>query len=458
MNKYDYGYELLPGTTSEWAFNKIKENSEVLELGPAIGNLAKHLKEEKRCFVDIIELDEEAGKMAMRFARRGLIGAEQGNLEADYWYNELKTQRYDYVVILDVLEHLLNAEKLLKRVSKLLKDDGKLIISLPNIAHNSVILNLLRNQFVYTKDGLLDDTHVKFYTYYSFCEMLSRCDLKAIHKEALQIAVGMNEIGVQYEAVPKSVETFLRTRPLADVYQFLFVVQRQDVSQEEDEFKVSLLNTTKYKFQVYVEGKEQPIEEKFIDPRHIDYTIKLADKTKLLRIDPIEYKCVIKIEQIEGEKKGERIPLVVKYTNGYSLSKNVYAFFADDPNVYIELPEGIEKIHFVCECMEIASDNLSSYQLIRETEEEMEKNNAILKDQKNILEKRNSELEDQKIKLENQRISLEERVALLEKSEIELQSRKSALENELGYYKNLWFNRVFIFVKVLLEKVKDKIK
>ena len=151
MSKYDYGYTLLPNTTTAWAFSKIQENSKVLELGPAIGNLAKHLKEEKGCSIDIIEIDEESGKRAAQFARRSLIGIEEGNLEGDLWYTKLSDERYDYIVILDVLEHLKNPKQLLKKVSSLLKEEGKLLVSMPNIAHNSVLINLLNNKFKYEK-------------------------------------------------------------------------------------------------------------------------------------------------------------------------------------------------------------------------------------------------------------------------------------------------------------------
>lgn len=458
MNKYNYGYQLTPGTTSEWAFNKIRDNSEVLELGPAIGNLAKHLKEEKGCSVDIIEIDEDAGKMAKRFARNSLIGPEQGNLEANYWYEILENQRYDYIVILDVLEHLFDAESLLKKITKLLKESGELIISLPNIAHNSVILNLLKNQFVYTKDGLLDDTHVKFYTYYSFCEMLERCGLKAVRKEAIQLAVGMNEIETLYDAVPKNVEIFLRTRPLADVYQFLFTAQKNQAQLKEASLEISLLDTTKYKFQVYIEGKMNPIVEEFLDPQYIDYTIKLTEKTRLLRVDPVEYKCVVKVVLIEGKVKGEKIPLSVKYTNGSELGKNVYSFFLDDPNIYIELPENIDEIHFICECREVNSDDLSCYQLISVAKRGLEENKYELEEQKNVLEGQIRGVENQKNELENQKIILEERITILENSELALQSEKCDLENELAYFKGLWFNRFFIYIRSLLIKMRDMIK
>ena len=59
MSKYDFGYDIEAGSTMEWAFSIIKNNSEILELGPAIGTLTKHLKEEKNCSIDIVEIDEE---------------------------------------------------------------------------------------------------------------------------------------------------------------------------------------------------------------------------------------------------------------------------------------------------------------------------------------------------------------------------------------------------------------
>ena len=72
MSKYDYGYQLVEGTTTFWAYNKINEGSSVLEFGPAIGNLAKHLHEDKGCTIDIVEIDLEAGKKAARFARTSI--------------------------------------------------------------------------------------------------------------------------------------------------------------------------------------------------------------------------------------------------------------------------------------------------------------------------------------------------------------------------------------------------
>lgn len=453
MNKYDYGYSLMPGTTTQWAFDKIKSGSVVLELGPAIGNLAKHLKEEKNCSVDIIEIDDEAGKMAMRFARNSFIGSEKGNLEGDSWYNELKNQRYDYIVVLDVLEHLSNAERLLKRISGLLKENGELIISLPNIAHNSVILNLINNKFVYTKDGLLDDTHVKFYTYSSFCQMLGRCELRAVEKQAIQIAVGMNEIDAVYENVPRDIERFLRTRPMADVYQFLFVVRKQTTLLEEAKFHPISLDATKYKFQVYIENEELPIIEEFLNPEHIDYIINLSPEQKscLLRIDPVEYKCIVKLMLLAGEYNEQTIPLTIKSSNGFELAKNVLCFFQNDPNIYVELPDEITKVHLVCECLEVNSDDMSNFALIEEKERKLESEKEMLESEKEMLE-------GEKESLERQKSSLKEQVVELQAAKQSLDMINNNLEMELNYFKNLWFNKAFICLKNTAVKMVNKIK
>ena len=63
-----------------------------------------------------------------------------GNLNTDTWYHNLQPEKYDYVISLDVLEHLENPEHVLQNLKKLLKESGKILLSVPNLAHNAVIL------------------------------------------------------------------------------------------------------------------------------------------------------------------------------------------------------------------------------------------------------------------------------------------------------------------------------
>jgi hypothetical protein len=72
---------------------------------------------------------------------------------------------YDLVLCLDILEHLVNPEIVLARIVENLPDGATVIISLPNVAHLSVSVPLLLlGRFDYADEGILDRTHLHFYT------------------------------------------------------------------------------------------------------------------------------------------------------------------------------------------------------------------------------------------------------------------------------------------------------
>jgi hypothetical protein len=72
---------------------------------------------------------------------------------------------YDLVLCLDILEHLVNPERVLSNIVKHLPDGATVIISLPNVAHLSVSIPLLlAGRFDYADEGIMDRTHLHFYT------------------------------------------------------------------------------------------------------------------------------------------------------------------------------------------------------------------------------------------------------------------------------------------------------
>ena len=171
MSKYDFGYEIDKNRTNEWAFENVIEKTHVLELGASNGALARHLKEDKQCKVDIVEIDAEMGRKASKYANISVVGMA-GNLDDRVWYEYIKDEKYDYIIILDVLEHLRFPEITLSTAKKCLKEDGKILLSVPNLAHNAVLVQLLNDNFPYTELGLLDNTHIHFFTYKTLHEML----------------------------------------------------------------------------------------------------------------------------------------------------------------------------------------------------------------------------------------------------------------------------------------------
>jgi 2-polyprenyl-3-methyl-5-hydroxy-6-metoxy-1,4-benzoquinol methylase len=77
---------------------------------------------------------------------------------------QLKNRRFTRAILLDVLEHLKKPETILDECHEVLASDGQLIISVPNIANIAVRLSLLFGRFNYTERGLLDKTHLRFFT------------------------------------------------------------------------------------------------------------------------------------------------------------------------------------------------------------------------------------------------------------------------------------------------------
>lgn len=139
----------------------------VLELGASTGYITKIISQNEN-IVSIVEYDKEDAKVASKFADKTYVGS----LEDENFLKTIKG-KYDVVVASDVLEHLKNPELALKYIKKLLKNDGVLITSLPNIACWSMRKDLFfKGFFEYSESGLLDKTHLRFFTYHSFQNFL----------------------------------------------------------------------------------------------------------------------------------------------------------------------------------------------------------------------------------------------------------------------------------------------
>jgi 2-polyprenyl-3-methyl-5-hydroxy-6-metoxy-1,4-benzoquinol methylase len=72
---------------------------------------------------------------------------------------------FDAIVLADVLEHLKRPEDFLKSLGKYLASTGMVVISLPNVARLEVRIKLFLGKFDYAKSGIMDATHLHFYTY-----------------------------------------------------------------------------------------------------------------------------------------------------------------------------------------------------------------------------------------------------------------------------------------------------
>lgn len=139
------------------ALTRVPHGSKVLELGCATGYITKLLSE-NACEVTGVELDKTAGGQAKKYAKKIIIG------DLNYPSTLGIKETYDIILCLDVIEHLIQRNQLLKACKTWLKPGGTLILSTPNIAHLKVRLALLQGKFTYEKIGIMDETHVHFYT------------------------------------------------------------------------------------------------------------------------------------------------------------------------------------------------------------------------------------------------------------------------------------------------------
>ncbi len=131
----------------------------VLDVGCATGYLAEALGE-RGCTVSGLEFDAEAAEKARPHLERLVMG----DIETMDLAEAFGDDRFDVIVFGDVLEHLRDPLAALRKAKPLLADRGSVVASIPNVAHGSVRLALLAGRFDYQDLGLLDSTHVRFFT------------------------------------------------------------------------------------------------------------------------------------------------------------------------------------------------------------------------------------------------------------------------------------------------------
>ena len=89
--------------------------------------------------------------------------------------------KYDRIVFADVLEHLVNPTEVLRAYRRHLAENGTVIISVPNIAHLSVRAQLMLGRFNMTDVGILDRTHLHFYTQKTLFEFIRECGFSIVN-------------------------------------------------------------------------------------------------------------------------------------------------------------------------------------------------------------------------------------------------------------------------------------
>lgn len=151
-----------------------KDCSSVLEIGCGRGMLGIALKQRGIKEVIGIEVDEEMASHAAKNLDSVLVGDVE-KIEPHF-----KEGYFDCIICADVIEHLVKPEKTINKYKEYLKPNGHFIFSIPNAQFYFVPLNLLLGNWKYNKRGILDESHLRFFTLKSIKQLMEECGLKIV--------------------------------------------------------------------------------------------------------------------------------------------------------------------------------------------------------------------------------------------------------------------------------------
>ena len=171
--KYLYGVKTEGQDAPAKILRAVGIGKRVLEVGCASGVQTRILSQEQGCTVTGIEINPAAAEEARPFCDAVIVG----DLETLDFDEALGDMLFEVITIADVLEHLREPARVLGALKKFLQPGGYIVVSIPNVAHAGLILELAMGRFDYRPYGLLDDTHLRFFTLKSVTRLFSDCDL-----------------------------------------------------------------------------------------------------------------------------------------------------------------------------------------------------------------------------------------------------------------------------------------
>jgi 2-polyprenyl-3-methyl-5-hydroxy-6-metoxy-1,4-benzoquinol methylase len=190
----------------------------ILDIGCAAGGFGRSLlRNMPNAVLDGIEADEEAASRAegsYRRVYRGLFPAVTPD------------GQYDVVVCNDVLEHMIDPWTAVHEIRKLLRADGIVVASLPNMRHHSALFPLLRGRWDYGDHGVLDRTHLRWFTRATMRELFEGAGFRVTQLQKLT--------GFEPSTAPWRLAKALAPRTTADILTKQYVVVASPRPRERD--------------------------------------------------------------------------------------------------------------------------------------------------------------------------------------------------------------------------------
>ncbi len=250
-NSYTYNDDMLEAISKDEASplnriaNLIKDGNKVLDVGAGNGLLGRYIKyTKKNIVIDGIEPNQFAANIAKTEYRKFYVGYVQDFLA------EMLEEKYDYIVFADVIEHIQDPIVSLGSFFSQLPEGTKIVISTPNIAFGSIRLSLMNGNFQYVDSGILEKTHLRFYTKSTLLALVGELNLKVETFSYLMRNFNRTEIDLSQIKINPFLLNLVSKDELSHVYQFLIVLSTGGILKSNKEFDEILCYGKKIKYPI----------------------------------------------------------------------------------------------------------------------------------------------------------------------------------------------------------------
>ena len=203
----------------------IEPGQTVLDLGMGTGGLGQYLSQHQSVVSDGVTLNAAEADIARHWYRNAVVA----DLDRDSLHNLFGANLYDCIVCADVLEHLKAPQNILAQCKAMLKPGGRLLTSVPNAGYCGLVAELIQGEFRYRPEGLLDDTHLRFFTRASLQRFFAENGWVTKSIDTIQRNLMASEFRVAFDSLPPSVARHLLAVPDALTYQFISVLMPADL-------------------------------------------------------------------------------------------------------------------------------------------------------------------------------------------------------------------------------------
>lgn len=202
--------------------SSLPKGSRVLDVGAASGYLGTNLSGQGY-YMAGIERNPAAAEIADPYYDEFIVGDVEGDRLA---FGE----PFDAIVLADILEHLRDPSGLLRRLASLLAPDGRIIVSLPNVANLYIRANALMGRFEYASRGICDRTHLRFFTWRTANALLEEAGFTVIEHRVTPLPLPLvfphTRAGGPLHGFHRAAWLLAKVRRQLFGYQFIFIARQ----------------------------------------------------------------------------------------------------------------------------------------------------------------------------------------------------------------------------------------